>query len=273
MDKKIVVKPRRGIKIICFIIIFLVIVFVYGMYIHPKGFVTKEIAIKDESLSASYNGFKIVQFSDIHYGRSTNEETLKKLVDEINLIRPDVLVFTGDLFDDKKLSDKELKLIKKYFSLMEARLFKFAVIGDYDKKYLDEYKSLLEESNFILLDNEEKLVYDNSSEAILFVGLTNTTNIDSLYKDYFTITLVHKPDSILDIKDSNIVLAGHSLGGQIRIPFIGGIIKRDGAKTYIDTYYDVSGKKLYISNGVGTQDIKMRLFNKPSITLYRLYQN
>ena len=155
---------------------------------------------------------------------------------------------------------------------MEARLFKFAIIGDYDKRYLEAYQTILNDSHFLLLDNTSKLVYDNSAVPINFVGLTNTKDIDTLYENnYFTITLVHEPDSIHNIQSSNIVLAGHSLGGQIKIPFIGGIIKKDGASTYINDYYEVNQMKLYISNGIGTQDFSFRLFNKPSITLYRLY--
>ena len=123
-----------------------------------------------------------------------------------------------------------------------------------------------------MLDNSSKLVYDNNSTPINFVGLTNTNNINSLYDNsYFTITFVHQPDSIKEISESNIVLAGHSLGGQIKIPFIGGIIKNKGAETYINEYYSVDGQQLYISNGIGTQNFSFRLFNKPSISLYRLY--
>jgi len=47
----------------------------------------------------------------------------------------------------------------------------------------------------------------------------------------------------------------------------------DGAKTYIESYYEVNNQKLYISNGIGTQDISFRFLNKPSITLYRLYNS
>lgn len=158
------------------------------------------------------------------------------------------------------------------FEKLEARLFKFAIIGDYDKKYLEIYQNILSESNFILLDNSSKLVYDQSDIPINFVGLTNTNDIQSLYDNsYFTITLVHQPDLIKNISKSNIILAGHSLGGQIRLPFIGGIIKRSGADTYINDYYLIDQKQLYISNGIGTQDFSFRLFNKPSISLYRLY--
>ena len=272
MDKKVKVKPRRGVKILFFLIILFVLLFLYARYINTSGFIVKEVAIIDEEMDANYNGFKIVHFSDLHYGRTTFEEDLNKIVEEINKLEPDVIVFTGDLFDTDSVSDEDVRLVTRYLEKLEARLFKFAIIGDYDKRYLEAYQTILNDSHFLLLDNTSKPVYDNSAVPINFVGLTNTKDIDTLYENnYFTITLVHEPDSIHNIQSSNIVLAGHSLGGQIKIPFIGGIIKKDGASTYINDYYEVNQMKLYISNGIGTQDFSFRLFNKPSITLYRLY--
>ena len=274
MEKKVKVKPRKGVKIILFIILILFLLFLYARYINTHGFTVKEIAVINKNLNEAYNGLKIVQFSDLHYGRTTFEDDLSDVIDKINYINPDIIVFTGDLFDYKSTSDKDVELMIKYLSKLEARLFKFAVIGDYDQKYLNEYQTIMKKSNFILLDNSSKLIYDNSSIPINIVGLTNTNEINELYDtNYFTITLVHKPDMIKDIHNSNLVLAGHSMGGQIKIPFIGGMIKKEGAREYIDDYYEVNEQKLYISNGIGTENISFRLFNKPSITLYRLYNN
>ena len=272
MDKKVKVKPRRGIKILFFFIIFFFLIFIYAKYINTHGLIVNEMAIIDEEMDSAYNGLKIVQFSDVHYGRTTFEEDLEEVIQEINLLNPDIIVFTGDLFDYENVSEEDIQFMTDSFSSLEARLFKFAVIGDYDEYYLDAYKIILEESDFILLDNEFKLVYNQSQTPIQFVGLTNTSDIENLYEnDYFTITLMHEPDQIEDISNSNLVLAGHSLGGQIKIPFLGGIIKRDGARTYINDYYEANGQQLYISSGIGTQDFGFRTFNKPSINLYRLY--
>lgn len=272
MQKKVKVRPRKAIKILFWLIIIMVLIFIYAIYINTHGLITKEIAVVDSQLNSAYNGLKIVHFSDLHYGRTTLEDDLKEIIQEINLLKPDLIVFTGDLFDDHKMKDEDIKTVTKYLEQLEARLFKLAVIGDYDQEYLETYQTILEDSNFILLDNSSKLVYDNSDIPINLVGLTNTNDIKELYEnDYFTITLVHEPDSITSLDGSNLVFAGHSLGGQIKIPFIGGIIKRDGANKYINDYYEVSGQQLYISSGIGTQDFSFRLFNKPSINFYRLY--
>ncbi len=271
VDKKVKIKARRSVVLLFWLVLFILILFIYARYINTHGFVVNEIAIIDKSLDDSYNGFKIVHFSDIHFGRTIFEEDLKNIVDEINLLKPDVIVFTGDLFDDKNIVEKNEDLVMKYFKKLEARLFKFAIIGDYDKKYLDSYEKILDNSDFILLDNNFKLVYDDCSYPINFVGLSDT-KIDNLdNNNYFTITLLHQPDLVKNVSNSNIILAGHSLGGQIKIPFLGGIIKKDGANNYINEYYNVDKQKLYISNGLGTENFSFRLFNKPSINLYRLY--
>jgi len=267
-------KSHKGIKILFILILIIFCFYLYGRYINPIGFKVHEVAIKDKQLPQDYHGLKIVQFSDIHYGRTTNEETLKKIVKNINDLNPDIIIFNGDLFDKKNITTKEEELMINYLKKINAKLFKFAVIGDYDQKNLNTYKAIIEKSNFILLDNTSKLVYYESSTPINFIGLTNTDNIKELYdNDYFNITIMHKPDQVAKLKNTRIAFAGHSLGGQFKIPFIGGIKKIEGANTYIESYYKVNNTKLYITNGLGTQDISLRFFNTPSITLYRIYNH
>lgn len=271
MKKKPKEKKRIGIKIFVLLIVLIFCIILYGRYIATSSFKVHETAIIDASLPSDYNGFKIAHFTDLHYGRTTTEETLKKVVKELNELNADIVIFTGDIFDKDSISENEKELIIKYFKKIKSKTFKLACLGDYDLKHQTTIKNILEESEFIVLDNESKLLYDNSALPLNFIGLTTTKDSEELYQDYFNITLIHKPDEIKNIKGSNLVFSGHSLAGQIRIPFIGGLKKIDGAETYLDTYYEVNNTKLYISNGIGTQDISFRTFNTPSITLYRLY--
>ena len=123
-------KRHTGIKIL-FIFIFIIVCFyLYGRFINPYSLKTKEVAIIDNKLSSDYNGLKIVQFSDLHYGRTTNEDTLKILVKKINELKPDIIVFTGDIFDNKNISNKEKEKLTKYLTEIEANIFKFACLGD-----------------------------------------------------------------------------------------------------------------------------------------------
>lgn len=83
---------------------------------------------------------------------------------------------------------------------------------------------------------------------------------------------MHKPDEIERFENIpfNLILAGHSHNGQIRLPFIGALLKKDGSKIYTDSYYRIQNSDFYITSGIGTSDISFRLFNHPSFNLYRL---
>ena len=89
----------------------------------------------------------------------------------------------------------------------------------------------------------------------------------------YKIILVHEPDITDDIvKDYqvNLILAGHSHNGQVRLPIIGAIYTPPYAKKYYDNYYNVDGTNLYISSGIGVSTVNYRLFNHPSINFYRI---
>lgn len=267
-------KPRKLLKIFLILLLFIALIIIYSHFINPHMLTVKEVAIYDEALNKDYNGLKIAHFSDLHYGRTTIEKDLKKIVNNLNELNPDIVIFTGDLFDSKNISEEEKKIVTKYLSKINSKLFKFAIVGDYDASYLDTYKTILDDSDFTLLNNTNTLVYYESNIPLNFIGLTNTDDISELYNNkYYNITLIHKPDFIKNLKNTNLVFAGHSLGGQIKIPFIGGIRKKDGASTYLSGKYEVNNKKLYVSNGIGTEDYSFRFLNSPEITLYRLYNS
>ena len=88
----------------------------------------------------------------------------------------------------------------------------------------------------------------------------------------YSILLMHEPDEITKVDQSyyKLVLAGHSLGGSIHLPFMKNLLLEDGAKTYNKDYYDLGNSQLYISNGLGTSSFTYRFLNTPSISLFRL---
>lgn len=253
---------KKHIKIILFIIIS--IAFIIGVgFIETKRFKVKEYNIVDKSLPSSFNGIKIIHFGDILYGSSTNKKMLEKVVNEINILKPDIVIFTGDLYPkDIKLTKDNEKEITNILNKIDVSLYKYAIKGDNDK---GNYAAIMNESGFILLDDtSEKLYYKGNNPIII-----SNTNCD---EDLFSIRLIHKPDDVdnLDFSNINVILAGHSLNGQIRVPFYGAAIKKEGSKKYLDDKYIVNDIPLYITNGLGTNSPKIRLFNTPSINLYRL---
>lgn len=263
-------------RILCIIILIITITILYGVYFNTKGLKINEYIIEDKNIPKSYNELKFIQFSDILYKSTYTIEDINNLVDEINDINPDIVFFTGDLFNKEyKPTEEDISNLTKSFSKINSNLYKYAIIGDNDKKYIDSYKQVLNDSNFILLDEQSKLLFYKDINPINIIGLNDTSKIDELlnteFDSSYNIVLTHNPDNFDTIsnKNVNLVLSGHSLNGQIRIPFYGGLLKRNGCMEYIDKYYEKNNTKMYVSNGLGTIKYKIRLFNKPSINLIR----
>ena len=261
-------------KIIFTLFIFLVLLFLYGKYIEPSKIKVKEYTIKDANVAKSFQELKFVQISDLLY--NGNIKKLEKIKDIVNNLEPDIIFFTGDLFNKNiKYSDEDYKNINNFLKSLNAELYKYAIIGDNDNNNLDKYKDILYDSNFILLNNEKFLLFYKDNTPINIVGLNNNYNIDELLQtdvEYnYSIILVHNPDEIKNLNNDkiNLVLAGHSLGGIVNIPYYGGLIKKEGINTYINEYYKVNNKDLYISNGLGYERFEFRLFNTPSINVFR----
>lgn len=263
-------------RVICVIILVIILIGIYGVYFDTKGIKVNEYSIVSKNMPKTFNELKFVEISDILYKTSYNLEDIKKMVDKVNEIKPDIVFFNGDLFTKEyKTSKKENEELTKLFKSIDAKIYKYAIIGDNDQEYLDTYKQILNDSEFILLDNESRLLFYKDISPIIIIGNNDTSKIDDLLTseiEYsYSIVLTHKPDNFDVYKDKNIdlVLAGHSLNGQVRIPFYGGVIKRKGSINYIDSYYEKNNTNMIVSNGLGTIKYNIRLFNRPSINLIR----
>lgn len=259
------------------IIILLFIIYFIMRFIGNLGINVKEHSIVSNNIPSSFDGTKIVHFSDIHYGSSINKNKLKKIVQEINNLKPDIVVFTGDLYDEFiNITDTMQKEMIEELSKIETKLGKYAVSGNHD--YSDTvYESIINNSGFKYLNNTSELIYNGIGNPIELVGYPDarkdTPNYDIPLTDNYKIALIHEPDEIEKLQNHNInlVLAGHSHGGQIRLPFIGKIVTPQGSTKYYDEYYKINDTTLYISYGLGNSMVNLRLFNHPSFNLYRLY--
>ena len=256
----------------------------WGRYISTKGLVVKEYPIKTKELSNNYDGFKIVHFSDLHYGSTVGLKELKDTVKKINRLNPDIIVFTGDLVENNvKLSKKELNNFIKELNKLKPKIETLAVIGNHDYDH-DYWNKIVPNLDWTVLDNTYKYVYNGSNEKIVFVGFDDLTEGKPDYDNAFsflneqteklyTIVLAHEPDQVDEISDYefNLVLSGHSHLGQVRLPLIGALYTPIGSKKYFDEHYKIGNADLYINGGIGTSLVKLRFFNKPSINLYRFY--
>jgi len=276
MKKKIIIISI--VSILLFICLFLC-----ARFIGTKGLKVKEYKLTYENLINDYHGLKIVHFSDLHYYSIIKEKELEKVVNEINKLKPDIVVFSGDLFTEKDIKidlNKMVNILKK----IECNL-KYAVTGNHDASNNENFNFVMNNSNFKILQDEYELIYINSYTPVLLLGMSssinNSTNIEDRFNSIndslnietaLNILLLHEPDYIdkIDYSKFNLILSGHSHNGQVRLPIIGKLYTPLGAKKYYGEYYKLNDTDLYISSGIGTTLYNIRFFNKPSINFYRI---
>lgn len=276
---------KKIVKIIIKLLLFFGIIgtlfFLYTTYVSTAKVMVREYRIINQKIPTSFNGFKIVQLSDLHYGSTMLDEELKKVINLVNERKPDLVVFTGDLIDKNyKLTPKEQEKIISNFKNIKATTGKYAILGDEDT---EKIATIFNQSNFVILRDEYDLIYNSKDNPILLIGVNSTSknpDIDKAFNYYkepthlsniYTISLIHEPDLAEDINyQSDLILAGHSHNGNIRIPFAKkALFKVAGAKKYDQDYYHINNSELYVSSGLGTKS-GIRLFCRPSINFFRL---
>lgn len=273
---------KKLINILFILLTVMGIITLYARFLGTKGLKTNEYKVTTKIID-DYNGFKIVQLSDIHYGRTTNINDIKKMVKEINLLKPDILVFTGDLYED---NNKITNSFIKEMNNIETVIGKYAVSGPNDSD--NNYKEVMEKMNFKIIDDTYDIIYGGSLKPIIITGISSalsskiTTNdkfspikddINKLsVKPIYSILLLHDADEInkLDTSYFNLILASGEQAGQIRLPFFNTFIKGKYNKKYYNEYYKVNNSDVYLSYGIGTSKYSFRFFNKPSINFYRI---
>lgn len=265
-------------KILGGILIFVTIVITYGFTIGIKGLKIKEYTVIDKDLPKSFYGLKIIHFSDFHYGRTIDNNNINKIIEEINRLDGDIVIFTGDLLDrDTDINSDIKNTLIENLSKIKSVYGNYFVGGNHDIENKSFYE-IMENSNFKSLEENFENIY-KEKEYISLMGISSsmkkkvdTSYMEKLDLSKYKIFLMHEPDNYKYIKEDkfNLVLAGHSHNGQVRIPIIGKIITPEGARTYYDEFYKVNDTNFFISSGIGTSVLDIRLFNKPSINFYRL---
>ena len=270
-------KLKKKWKIIFLVILIIATLFILLRYIGNMGIKVKEYKIINNNIGNFY-GLKIVHVTDLHYGM-TNEKKLKKLVKEINLTKPDIVLFTGDLVDKNTKYNKEIdNVLIENLKNINAYYGKYYVNGDEDLLY-KTFDTIMSNSNFISLDDTYEVIYNEKNETIFLSGISPDKSLTNEIKENinlntynYKILLTHYPDSVTSVLKYNydLIASGHSLNGQVRLPFIGSVYTKENSRKYYNSYYKIDNTNFYISSGIGNSTINIRLNNPPSFNLYRI---
>lgn len=282
--------PFTALSIVLAIISFICIA--YGSFIGITRFDVKEVEYTSQSLPAGFDGYRIVQLSDIHIGSwQGHPETVQKLVDLSNDQQPDLIVFTGDLVNQR--SD-ELESFQNILSQLQAPDGVYSILGNHDYGTYYHWKSPQEEKanlqNLIkqeksmgwkMLNNDHTIIHHNG-DSIALIGVENDGEPPfSQYADLpralqgtdgmFKILLSHNPThwrrEVLTTSDIDLMLAGHTHAMQ------GILFGHSLAELKYPEWkgmYWVGKRALYVNIGIGYVGLPFRFGAWPEITVITL---
>lgn len=256
----------------------------YSSLIERHWVEIREIEIHSNRIPSSFHGVRIVQFSDLHFGFYMDTSDLKKIAQQINATKPDLICFTGDLID-KEFTKKDANQVANILKQLKSPLGKYAILGNHD--YWGDSRLVqecLQEAGFQILMNDCVRI-SKGTEYIYLSGLDDVMeglpDIEKVMKKWsqdqqkYHIILVHEPDfaEVISEYPIDLQLSGHSHGGQINFPVIGPLITPPISQKYpLGLYEKINNKNLtlYTNRGLGTTILPLRFFCRPEITVFTL---
>ncbi|MCD6099143.1 MAG: metallophosphoesterase [Candidatus Marinimicrobia bacterium] len=267
-----------------FLIFLLLIEIICFLYLQTNMIKVKTQVIEDEQLARIFDGLTVIHISDLHTNRIGTRE--KKLLNLIYQIDPDLVFMTGDFISN---ATKIAPMVQVVNRIANDRLV-IVIPGNKDHQvngYKNDklfIKDIFNNKDVVLLVNDSiKLTVQKSDkkDSIYIVGLDDNFTWND---DFFTamlnvpvnapkILLAHAPNIVekINLQGINLILSGHTHGGQIRLPFVGPLILNpvcNAKKKFVSGLYIEDGAKLYVNRGIGTSVVPLRMFCRPEITLF-----
>ncbi|WP_449354287.1 metallophosphoesterase [Virgibacillus natechei] len=262
--------------IILFIFSVLVIAFIAKVYVDTNYFKVNRVAFNSNKVQAN-SEFRILQISDLH--NKIFGDNNEKLIETIENMNADIVVLTGDLID--RSTDDFNDIFNLIETITAAYENVFFVSGNHEwgSAHYEELLNGLQERNVTILNNKSEQIVVNQV-PVNIVGIddssTNQENIDEAFAgingEYHTILLSHSPGIIekYDTIPADLILSGHTHGGQVRMPFIGAIVTPgEGLFPYFEKgiYKLGQNRHLYIDSGLGTSVAPIRFLNQSQLSL------
>ncbi|MEC5303541.1 metallophosphoesterase [Bacillus thuringiensis] len=258
------------------------------LYLQNNLISITKVKITSSKIPSSFKGYKILQISDLHNKKFGDNQDV--LIQKIKSIDPDIIAITGDLIDSKSY-DAEVsmqlirEIVKKYpvyfvtgnheqwsgkYNNLEKELKK------YDVNVLrNEHVGIRkgeQEINLLGIDDPE-FVTGNRDEGNIIIDEIKKAKIE-MQPDKYNVLLSHRPEFIKEYTNErlDLVLSGHAHGGQVRLPFIGGLVAPNQGvlPKYTAGLYVEQNTSMVVSRGLGNSIIPQRILNRPEIVVVQL---
>lgn len=241
--------------------------------------------ISSAQLPSAFNGYRIAHVSDLHNAQMGKDN--ERLLIMLREAEPDMIAFTGDMIDAQRTDvDVTLKFIIKAMEIAPC----YFVKGNHEfaTPFYIKLKQGMEAAGVVLLE-DQRVELSLGDDSIALLGLNDpagsqfsdsltATNIMLAYlgveSDAFTILLSHRPEPfpVYVSNGVDLVLSGHAHGGQLRLPFVGGLFAPDQGffPEYDAGQYTEGNTNMIVSRGIGNSSFPFRINNRPEVILIEL---
>jgi uncharacterized protein len=229
-------------------------------------------------LPAAFDGLRIVQLTDIHHSVYIPIETVQDVVRTANRLHPDLLALTGDFVT---LSPSYIWPVARALGKLRARFGVFAVLGNHDFQVdANEVTRALHAQHIRVLRNTHHALRSRGS-TVWLAGVDdlwwNADDFDaalaSIPAREAKILLCHNPIGIRQAVEHGVdlVLSGHTHGGQVRLPLVGSVRGRSKlGERFVEGWNRLDGTQIYVSRGIGQSVVPLRVNCPPEITCLTL---
>ena len=291
--------PLIVVQAILFLLGALVVSLIYGFFVGKYRYKVEQVDLSFDDLPSAFDGFRIVQISDIHSGTWNDISKVARGVQMIQDQEADMIVFTGDLVNSDK---EEINPFIPLFAKLSAKHGKYAILGNHDyygqprdsafrPAYYEDFFMKYDAMGWDLLRNEHRIIRKDGSHLIL-AGVENWgegkyfpkrgdlgATLDGVGEEDFCIMLSHDPSHwshhILEFKKHiALTLSGHTHGMQFGINFswLRWSPIKWRYKNWIGRYVE-NGKQLYVNRGFGVLGFSGRVGMWPEITVLTLQKS
>lgn len=266
------------------LIVLLVLIALFALLFADSAYrlVTTEYTVTSARLPAGFDGYRIVQLSDLHAAEFGQDNA--RLVEKVAAAQPDLIVLTGDFIEQKEQITVTDVLAQQLTALAPV----YFVSGNHDwaSRAIDELFDVLTDAGVVCLRNEA-VTLERGGDTIVLAGVDDpngradmptpdevATAVQAEHPGAFTVLLGHRNYWVEEYPTLpvDVIFCGHAHGGVVRLPGIGGLIGTD--RTLFPDYTEgmfASGQyQMIVSRGLGQIPQLPRLFNNPEIVCLTL---
>lgn len=258
----------------------------YAFFIEPNRLVVRHETVQIENWPKELEGLRIAVLSDIHVGGwFVRDKKMRLIVDRTNQLQPDLIVILGDYMSGQSwMSDRvEPEVFGPFLRDFRAPLGVYSVLGNHDWWWDGKRVRRGLETNGVRVLDDEVFEVETRGTSFWLAGLADLwtrpqhiqETIAKVPEGKPVIALTHNPDIFPRVPQRvQLLLAGHTHGGQVRFPIIGTAIQpSDYGQKYVRGQVFENGHHLFVTTGIGTSILPVRFSVPPEIVLLTVRSN